>query len=104
MSALSGAVILGGVLALSAALAPASPASAASTSPARVTPDGETLFAISCDWSGDMSGLQVLALNGATGSGVAIGDPGSPTYFCAIASSWDRSAESCTIYTMARGA
>ena len=103
-SALLGTVLLGGILALSAGLAPASPASAASTSPARVTPDGETLFAISCDWSGDMSGLQVLALNGATGSGVAIGDPGSPTYFCAIASSWDRSAESCTIYTMARGA
>ncbi|MCA0216147.1 MAG: hypothetical protein LCH43_02200 [Actinobacteria bacterium] len=103
-SALFGAVILGGVIALSAALVSASPASAASTAPARVTPEGETLFAVSCDWSGTMSGLQVLALNGATGSGVAIGAPGSPIYFCAIASSWDRSAESCRIYTMARGA
>ncbi len=51
-----------------------------------------------------MAGLQVLALNGATAQGVTIGDSGAPIYFCAIASSWDRTAESCTIYTMARGA
>jgi hypothetical protein len=92
------------VAGLSATLVPVSPATAASSAPARVTPDGETLFAISCDWSGTMTGLQVLALNGATAQGVTIGDPGAPIYFCAIASSWDRSAESCTIYTMARGA
>ena len=103
--ALLGAAILGGIVAgLSATLVPVSPATAASSAPARVTPDGETLFAISCDWSGTMTGLQVLALNGATAQGVTIGDPGAPIYFCAIASSWDRSAESCTIYTMARGA
>lgn len=103
--ALLGAAILGGIVAgLSATLVPVSPATAASSAPARVTPDGETLFAISCDWSGTMTGLQVLALNGATAQGVTIGDPGAAIYFCAIASAWDRAAESCTIYTMARGA
>ncbi len=50
-AALLGAVLLGGVLVLSACLMPLSPATAASAAPARVTPDGETLFAISCDWS-----------------------------------------------------
>jgi hypothetical protein len=104
-AALLGAVLLGAVLAgVSTALVPTSSAMAASAAPARVTPDGETLFAISCDWSGTMAGLQVLALNGATAQGVTIGDPGAPIYFCAIASAWDRAAESCTIYTMARGA
>ena len=103
--ALLGAAILGGIVAgLSATLVPVSPATAASSAPARVTPDGETLFAISCDWSGTMTGLQVLALNGATAQGVTIGDPGAAIYFCSIASAWDRAAESCTIYTMARGA
>lgn len=66
-------------------------------------PDGETLYGISCNWAGNEHGLQLLAIDGETGAGVALGDSGSPVYWCALAASWDRIDETCTVYSMARG-
>ena len=83
-------------------------ASAGSVMPAAASPDqaggsGDALYGISCNWATNEHGLQVLALDGETGSGVSIGDSGSPVYWCALAGSWDRVVDSCTAYLMARG-
>lgn len=88
------------IVGLSASLA-SSPASGA---PARSAPDGDSLYAISCNFATNEHPLQVMALDGDTAREYPIGESGSPIYFCAQAASWDRVESSCTVYTVARGA
>lgn len=90
--------------ALSAGLSASLAASPASAAPARSVPDGDSLYAISCNFATNEHPLQVMALDGDTGREYPIGESGSPIYFCAQAASWDRVASSCTVYTVARGA
>lgn len=92
------------LVALTAVLSASIAASPASAAPARAVPDGDSLYAISCNFATNEHPLQVMALDGDTAREYPIGESGSPIYFCAQAATWDRVASSCTVYTVARGA
>lgn len=81
------------------------PAAARPLAPTRAVAAEDTLLGLSCDWSRSDDRLELSDLDPVTGVGTRIGtSPASELYFCAFSIAWDTVADSCTAFTLARGA
>ena len=97
--------ILAAVAALvTAPLFAALPAAASPLAPARSVPADDTLIGLSCDWNRGSDRLELSTFDPATGVGTRVGAaPETEVYFCAFSIAWDRVADSCTAFSIARG-